>query len=60
MVKNTPTNDGDMSSMPGLGKLPEGGNGNPFQYSCLKNLMDRGTWWATVHRVTKSQILLSG
>ena len=55
MVKNTPTNDGDMSSMPGLGKLPEGGNGNPFQYSCLKNLMDRGTWWATVHRVTKNQ-----
>ena len=55
MVKNTPTNDGDMSSMPGLGKFPEGGNGNPFQYSCLKNLMDRGTWWATVHRVTKNQ-----
>ena len=55
MVKNTPADDGDMSSIPGLGKFPERGNGNPFQYSCLKDLMDRGTWWATVHRVIKNQ-----
>ena len=43
------------SSIPGLGRSPEEGNGNPLQFSCLENLMDRGTWWATVHGVTKSQ-----
>ena len=40
---------------PGLGRSPGEGHGNPFQYSCLENPMDRGTWWATVHRVTKNQ-----
>ena len=41
---------------PGLGKSPREGNGNPLQYSCLENAMDRGVWWATVHGVAKSQI----
>ena len=40
--------------IPGSGRSPGGGNGNPFQYSCLENPMDRGAWWATVHGVTKS------
>ena len=40
-----------------LGRSLGGGNGNPLQYSCLENLMDRGAWWATVHEVTKSQIM---
>ena len=44
----------DMGSIPGLGRYPEGGYGNPLQYSCLENPMERRTWWATVHRVTKS------
>ena len=43
----------------GLGRSPRGGNGNPLQYSCLKNPMDRGVWWVTVHGVTKSRIWLS-
>ena len=46
---------GDMGSIPGLGRPPRGGNGNPFQYSCLGNPMDRGAWRATVHGVAKSQ-----
>ena len=46
---------GDLGSIPGLERSPEGGRGNPLQYSCLGNPMDRGAWWATVHRVTKSQ-----
>ena len=45
---------GDMGSIPELGKYPGGGYGNPLQYSCLDNPMDRGAWWATVHRVAKS------
>ena len=45
---------GDVGSIPRLGRSPGGGNGKPLQYSCLENPMDRGTWWATVHRVTKS------
>ena len=45
----------DMGSIPGLGRSPGGGHGNPLQYSCLENPMDRGVWWATVHRVTKNQ-----
>ena len=49
---------GDTCSSPGLGRSPGGGNGNPLQYSCLKNPMDRGAWWATVHRVSKSQTQL--
>ena len=44
----------DMGSIPGLGRPPGGGLGNSLQYSCLENPMDRGAWWATVHRVTKS------
>ena len=46
---------GDMSSISGSGKSPEKGNGNPFQYSCLENPMDRVAWRAIVYRVTKSQ-----
>ena len=42
---------GDLGSIPGLGRSPRGGHGNPLQYSCLENPMDRGAWWATVHRV---------
>ena len=44
----------NVSSIPGLGRFLGEGNGNPLQYSCLKNPMDRGAWWATVHRITKS------
>ena len=58
MVKNPPAN-ADVGSIPGLERSPEGGNGNPLQYSCLGNPMDRGAWWATVHGVTKSQTQLS-
>ena len=56
MLKNPPANvgdGGDSSLIPGLGRSPGGVNGNPLQYSCLKNPMDRGTWQATVHGVTK-------
>ena len=53
-------NLGDPVSIPGLGRLPGEGNGCPLQYSCLENPMDGGTWWATVHGVTKSQTRLSG
>ena len=49
---------GDASSIPDLGRCPGGGNGNPLQYSCLENLMDRRAWWATVHGVTKSRTRL--
>ena len=52
-------NAGDESSIPGLGRTPGGGNDNPLLYSGLENSMDRGAWWATVHRVTKSQTQLS-
>ena len=45
---------GDVGLNPGLGRPPGGGHGNPLQYSCLENLMDRGAWWATVHGVAKS------
>ena len=54
VVKNLPANEGDTVSSPGLGRSPGGGNGNPLEYSCLKNPVDRGAWWATVHGVTKS------
>ena len=56
MVKNLPTNARDardMSSISGLERSPGVGNGNPSQYSCLENSMDRGALWATVHGVTK-------
>ena len=58
-VKVSACNAGDLGSILGLGRSPGEGNGNPLQYSCLENLMDRGAWWATVHRVTKSQTRLS-
>ena len=47
-------NAGDPGLIPGSGRFPEEGYGNPFQYSCLENSVDRGAWWATVHGVTKS------
>ena len=50
---NPPVNAGDMGLIPGLGRFPGERNGNPLQYSCLGNPMDRGTWWVTVHRVAK-------
>ena len=50
--KESSCNAGDAGSIPGWGKSPGEGNGNPLQYSCLENPMDRGTWWTTVHRVT--------
>ena len=53
MVKNPPANAGDAHSIPGSGRSLGGGNGNPVQYSCLGNPMDRGTWQATVHEVAK-------
>ena len=46
---------GDVGWIPGLGRSPGGGNGNPFQYSCLENAMDRGAWRVTVHGIAKSQ-----
>ena len=49
---------GDVGSIPGLGKTPGGGNGNPLQYSCLENPMDREAWQAMVHRVAQSQTWL--
>ena len=58
LVKNLLTNVGDArdtGSIPGPGRSPGGGNGNPFQYSCLGNTMDRGAWWATVYGFAKSQ-----
>jgi len=57
--KDSACNAGDPSLIPGLGRFPGEGNGNPLQYSCLENPMDRGTWWATVHGVAKSQTGLS-
>ena len=58
--KESTCNVGDRSLIPGLGRSPGGGHGNPFQYSCLENLMDRGAWWATDHGVEKSWTQLSG
>ena len=57
MVNNPPVNAGDIrgaASIPGSGRSPGGGNGNPLQYSCLENLMDRGAWRTTVHRLQKA------
>ena len=59
MVKTLPANAGDVGSIPGLGRFPGEGNGNLLQYSCLGNLMNRGAWWAKVHRVAKSWTQLS-
>ena len=61
MVRNLPANAGDIRevvSIPGLGIFPGGGHGNPLQYSCLENPMDRGAWQAIVHGITKSQTRL--
>ena len=55
VVKNLPADAGEAGSIPGLGRSPGVGNGNPLQYSCLENSMNRGLWWATVHGVAKSQ-----
>ena len=51
MVKNPPATAGDVGSIPGLGRSPGGGHGNPLQYSCLENPMNRGAWQATVQGV---------
>ena len=62
MVKNPPANAGAteaVGSIPGPGRSPGGGNGNPLQCSCLENSMERGAWQATAHRVTKSRTQLS-
>ena len=55
VVKNPPTNAGDTGLIPRSGRFPEGGDGNPLQYSCLENPMDRGAWRATVPGVAKSR-----
>ena len=52
-------NAGDPGSIPGLGRSPGEGNGDPLQYYCLENPMDRGAWWASVHEVAKSRTQLS-
>ena len=52
--KDSPCNAGDPGSIPGSGRFPEEGNGNPLQYSCLENSMDRGAWQAIVHGLAKS------
>ena len=57
--KASACNAGDLGSIPGSGRSPGEGNGNLLQYPCLENLMDRGAWWAAVHRVTKSRTRLS-
>ena len=57
VVKNPPTNAGDIRDLglvPGWGRSPGGGHGNPLQYSCLDNHMERGSWKATAHRVAQS------
>ena len=54
--KDSACNSGDLRSIPGLERSPGEGNGNPLQYSCLENSMDRGAWQATVHRVAKTQL----
>ena len=59
VVKNLPANVRDVGSIPGWGRSPGGRHGNPLQYSCPENSMDRGAWWATVHGVTKSRTQLS-
>ena len=62
VVKNLPANAGDTGvsgSVPGLGRSPGEGNGNPLQYSCLENPMDRGAWCAIVHGVIKSRTRLN-
>ena len=57
--KESACNAGDVGLIPGSGRSPGGGSGNPLQYSCLENSMDRGVWWIIVHGVTKSWTQLS-
>ena len=52
--KESACSAGDLGSIPGLGRSPGEGNGDPLQYPCLENLLDRGAWWAAVHRVAES------
>ena len=59
MVKNPHANARDVGFIPGSGRSSGVGNGNPLQYSCLENFMDRGTWWSIVHGVAKSEKTLS-
>ena len=59
MGKMSASNVGDLSLIPGSGRSPGEGNGNPLQCSCLENPMDGGAWWATVHGVAKSRTRLS-
>ena len=59
MVKNPPAKAGDVGLTPGLGRSPGGGNGNPLQYSCLENPVDRGAWRSMLCGVAKSQTQLS-
>ena len=59
MVKNPAANAGDAGWIPGLGRSPGRGNGNPLQYSCWENSMVRGAWQATVHGIAKSQMQLN-
>ena len=56
--KESTCNAGDLGSIPGSGRSPRGGNGNPLQYSCLEDSMDRGAWQTAVHRIAKSQTRL--
>ena len=59
MVKNPPAKEGhtgDTSSIPESGRSPGGGHGNPLQYSCLENPIDREAWWVIVHRVAESEM----
>ena len=61
VVRNLPANAGDIEDeglTPGSGRSPGGGHGNPLQYSCQENPMDRGAWWATVYRVAQSRTQL--
>ena len=58
VVKTNAGNERDAGSIPGSGRSPGVGSGNPLQYSCLENSMDRGAWWVTVHGVTKSRTRL--
>ena len=58
MVRNPSADAGEVGSVPGSGRSPGGGHGNPLQYSCLENAMNRGAWWASVRRVTENRTQL--
>ena len=58
LVKESACNTGDLGSIPGLGRYPGKGNGNPLQCSCLESSMDKGTWQATVHGIAESRTQL--